>query len=282
MKKQLPTGEEPPKGYETLVKNQEDSGFKVNFVMYSHLARSERAEIEALRNKSLDQVTDYLGLSSEPLSFEGAGEPLVLIYHTHATESFERYDSTMYDTRNNWRSTDNNNKVAVGAAMAQALEQNGVAVIHDTTQHDNPSYNGSYEASAETVSAYLEEYPSIRLVLDLHRDAMEREDLAIVKPVSVIDGRQAAQVMIIAGSDNGTMNMPHWHENMRLAAALQDAMESAFPNLTRPALLSHRKYNQHLSAGALLLEFGSNANTLEEAAYAAQLAGEALAMLISQ
>ncbi|HHY52704.1 MAG TPA: stage II sporulation protein P [Clostridiales bacterium] len=209
--------------------------------------------------------------------------PLVLIYHTHATESFERYDSEYYDTRNTWRSTDNNNNmVAVGAAMAHALEQAGIGVIHDTTQHDYPSYNGSYERSAETIQQYLEQYPSIKIILDLHRDAMERENQTIVKPVVEIDGRKAAQIMIIAGADNGSMGMEHWKQNMRFACDLQNAMERNFPQLTRPILLSHRKYNQHLSTGALLLEFGSNANTLEEAVYSAEMAGRALAELIYQ
>lgn len=213
--------------------------------------------------------------------FADTNEPQVLIYHTHATESFERYDNDIYDTRNNWRSTDNNNNmVAVGAAMAQVLEERGIGVIHDTTQHDYPSYNGSYEWSAKTISAYLEEYPTIQIVLDLHRDAMERENQTIVKPVEEIDGIKAAQIMMIAGCDNGQMNMPGWRDNMRFAAAFQNAMEERYPGLTRPVLLSYRKYNQDLSPGGLLLEFGSNANTLEEAVYSAQMAGEALADLI--
>jgi stage II sporulation protein P len=112
---------------------------------------------------------------TDRLVLEGKEEPLVLIYHTHATESFERYDSAYYDTRNTWRSTDNNNNmVAVGAAMAHALEKEGIGVIHDTTQHDYPSYNGSYERSAKTIQNYLQQFPSIKIVLDLHRDAMER------------------------------------------------------------------------------------------------------------
>ena len=69
-KKQLPTGEEPPKGYETLAQNQADNGFTVSFVMYSHLARSERAEIAALRTKALEPVRNYIGLTNEPLSIE--------------------------------------------------------------------------------------------------------------------------------------------------------------------------------------------------------------------
>lgn len=236
-----------------------------------------------IKNDTKHSDEDVLSFFDKPfeLRFEAADVPQVLIYHTHATESFEKYDNTVYDTRNTWRSNNNlENMVAVGDAMAEVLRQSGIGVIHDTTQHDYPSYNGSYERSAKTVSQYLEEYPSIKVVLDLHRDAMERENGTIVKPVAMVGGRKAAQVMIISGCDDGTMNMPDWKSNFRFAIAFQDYMESAFPGLTRPVFFSHRKYNQNLSTGALLLEFGSNANTLEEAVYSAELAGQALAELI--
>lgn len=236
-----------------------------------------------IRNDTSHEAADIEALFELPMQplFEDTDGPQVLIYHTHATESFERYDSDIYDTRNTWRSTDNEiNMVAVGDAMTRVLEENGIPVIHNVTQHDFPSYNGSYERSAITVSEYLEEYPSIKVVLDLHRDAMERDDGSIVKAVDVVDGKKAAQIMIISGCDDGTMNMPNWRQNFRFAIALQDYMESAYPGLTRPILFSYRKYNQNLSTGALLLEFGSNANTLEESVYSAELAGQALADLI--
>jgi stage II sporulation protein P len=110
---------------------------------------------------------------------------------------------------------------------------------------------------------------------------MPRED-AIVKPTAVINGRKAAQIMIIAGCDDGTMDMPDWPENLRFAVALHSKIEDMYPGLMRPIYLCYRKYNMQLSHGSLLLEFGSNANTLEEAVYSAQLAGKALAELIEE
>jgi stage II sporulation protein P len=240
-----------------------EAGYIKNDTKYSN------GEVEEILEKRLN-----LRLSAD-------SSPQVLIMHTHATESFEQYDHNLYDIRNTWRSTDNHgNMVAVGDAMRKALESHGIGVLHDSTQHDYPSYNGSYERSAETVSAYLEEYPSIKIVLDVHRDAMARGD-SIVKPVALVNGQKAAQIMIISGCDDGTMNMPGWRENLRFAAAFQSYMEQTAPGLTRPVYLAYRKYNQDLTAGSLLLEFGSNANTLEEASYSAELAGHALAGLIS-
>ncbi|MBQ2755211.1 MAG: stage II sporulation protein P [Oscillospiraceae bacterium] len=208
-------------------------------------------------------------------------EPLVLIVHTHATESYERYNTGKYDKSYSFRSSDNReNMVAVGEVLAETLKSRGISAVQATVQHDNPSYNGSYNRSAETVKKYLELYPSIRFVLDVHRDAIEPQKGKIVKAVADINGKTAAQVMIISGCDDGTMNMPNYFKNLQFAAALQDKMESLFPGLTRPVFFCYRKYNMDLSPGALLIEVGSHGNTLDEAEYSAELIGEALAELL--
>ncbi len=207
--------------------------------------------------------------------------PQVLIMHTHATESYNDYDYEFYDKRNGWRTTDNNkNMVAVGDEMTRVLTENGIGVIHADTQHDYPSYNGSYERSAKTVKEYLAKYPSIKVVFDIHRDAIERDGSVIVKPTTVIEGKKAAQLMIISCCDDGTMNMPNWEQNFRFAASFASAIETKYPTLTRPIFFCNRKYNQDLTTGSLLLEFGSNASTLEEAVYTAKLTGQVLSELL--
>lgn len=209
-------------------------------------------------------------------------QPQVLIYHTHATEAFERYDSDTYDTRNNWRSTDNNmNMVAVGSALAKSLEENGINVLHDTTQHDYPSYNGAYERSAQTIAAYREQYPTLQVLLDVHRDAIDR-DGTLVRPVTTIDGKKAAQLMIIAPCDDGTMDIPDWRENLRFAAAIQSRAEQDFAHLMRPIFFCYRKYNLDKTPASLLLEFGSHGNTLEECEYTASLVGKSIAAVLHE
>lgn len=236
-----------------------------------------------LRNYTGFSHSEIEDILSSPPSFPVQAQgPQVLIYHTHATEAFERYDHIFYDTRNNWRSTDNNmNMVAVGDALAASLEAEGISVLHDCTQHDYPSYNGAYERSAETVNRYLEEYPSIQIILDVHRDAIDRGG-TLIRPVTEIGGKKAAQLMVIAGCDDGTMDMPHWRENLRFAALIQQQAEEEWPGLMRPLFFGYRKYNQNLRPGALLLEFGSHGNTLEECVYTAQLVGPAIARAIRQ
>ena len=207
--------------------------------------------------------------------------PQVLIMHTHATESYELEDNGWYDPEYTARRTDTAlNMAAVGARIAEQLNAAGIVTLQDTTLHDYPSYNGSYERSNATVRAYLEKYPSIKVVLDVHRDAIEYDGKR-VKAVAEVEGRQAAQVMIICGADkNG--NLPNFKKNLGFAAAWENAMESRYPGLTRPVLFDYRYYNQDLTTGSLLIEMGSHGNTLAEAQYAGELVGRALAGLFTE
>lgn len=233
-------------------------------------------------NLSFDKIEEALKITPR-LKLAKTKEPLVLVIHTHATESYAEYDAPFYDKRNSWRSTDNNKNVTrVGYAIAAELEKRGIGVIHDTTQHDYPSYNGSYDNSAKTIKEILKRYPTIKIVLDVHRDAIERVGQVVVKPTTVVDGKKAAQIMVVAGADDGTMNMPGWKTNFTFAVDLTNRIEADYPTLTRPLFFCHRKYNMDLSPGSLLLEFGSNGNTLEEAVYTGQLVGRSLAKLIEE
>lgn len=216
-------------------------------------------------------------------TIEKNGEPQVLIMHTHATESYEPYERDFYDASFSSRTTDKSmNMAAVGDAITKELESAGIGVIHDTTLHDYPSYNGSYDLSRETVQKYLDEYPSIKIVLDVHRDAIERESGERIAPAAEINGRNAAQVMIISGCDDGTMNMPNCMKNLRFACLLQGQLENDWQGLTRPVLFDYRKYNQDLTTGSILIEVGGHANSIDQAVYSGELIGKSLAKCLSE
>ncbi len=240
----------------------------------------ENGVIKNSTKLSADKVTGYM--KSDPaFRIYKNNKPQVLIYHTHATEAFET-DTQYYDKSYNSRTQDNEkNIVSVGEIIAEQLEQAGIKTLHDTTAHDYPSYNGSYNRSAKTVNDYLKEYPTIKVILDIHRDAIER-DGSRLSAVASINGRDAAQVMIISGCDDGTMDYPNWKANLRFAARLQSEMETLYSGLTRPVMFCYRRYNQHLSNGALLLEIGSHGNTLAEAQYAGELVGKSLVSLFEK
>ncbi len=204
------------------------------------------------------------------------GTPQVLIMHTHTTESFEPYERSSFDTSFNYRTTDpEKNVVLIGDEITRQLEDAGIGVIHDTTIHDYPSYNGSYERSATTIKNILKENPTIKVVLDIHRDAIGTSE-SIMQPTVTIDGKKAAQVMIISGCDDGTLNMPDYMKNFRFAALLQQQMSSDYPGFARPVLFDYRKYNQDLTTGSLLIEVGSHGNTLEQVEYSGKLIGKSL------
>ena len=242
-------------------------------------------------NGLIKNCTEYSAARIEKeLAQAGAGgyaaklsQPSVLIYHTHATECYEPADRGYYDTSSDWHSNDpNENMAAVGDALQKTLEDAGIVVLHDKTYHDYPSYKGSYDRSAVTVKNYLEEYPTIRFAIDLHRDAIEQDGNVIIKPTAEIGGKNAAQIMIIEGCDDGSMNMPDFFSNLRFASALQNRMESLYPGLTRPVLFDYRKYNMDLLPELLLIEVGSAGNTLGEAKYSAELLGRAMISLLKE
>lgn len=208
---------------------------------------------------------------------EDTDEPQVLIYHTHTTESYEPYVRDFYDANFNYRTTDETkNVIMVGNEIQKGLEAAGIGVIHSTVIHDYPSYNGAYDRSAETINEILEKYPSIKVVLDIHRDAVCTESVAY-QPYTEINGKEAAQIMIISGCDDGTMNMPDYMKNFRFASLLQSQIENDNHGLTRPILFDYRHYNQDITTGSLLIEVGSHGNTLEQACYSGELLGKSIA-----
>lgn len=215
-----------------------------------------------------------------PLSYSLTGdEPQVLIVHTHTTESYTDDGKTKYTATDSDRSTDETkNMTAVGKALSEVLNSNGIQTIHDTTVHDYPAYNGSYNRSKATVLANLKKHPSIKLVLDVHRDGIIRDDGTKVKVACDINGSKASQCMFVVGTDV-LLTHNNWRENMKLACQLQATADKLYPGFMRPINLREQRFNQQLSDGALIIEVGSNGNTLNESIYAAKLMGNVITTL---
>ena len=174
------------------------------------------------------------------------------------------------------RTTDTRyNVVHVGDVMAEAFGEAGISVLHDRTLYDYPSYSGAYDRSLAAIQSYLAQYPSIRFILDVHRDAIEDGQGNEYKVVSAVEGEgTAAQLTLVVGSDGGGLTHDHWRENLKLAAALQEDLLAEYPTLMRPVLLRNSRYNQHATTGSLLVEVGAAGNSPEEAALSARLFAE--------
>ena len=241
----------------------------------------------SIKNNTRVSNADIAAEIANPLSFGvewDSPDPQVLILHTHATEDYRLSAGLWFRPGDGSRTTDRAlNMCAVGRVMADTLNAAGLNTLHDETLNDYPSYTGSYANSRAVAQQYLSQYPSIKIILDVHRDAIETEGGSRMAPVCTVNGRQAAQVMIICGCDNGTtVSIPNYRLNLRFAAAWETAMEGLFPSFTRPVLFSYRYYNQDLLPGALLIEIGGHGNNLNEALYAGQLAAEGLIQALKQ
>ena len=218
------------------------------------------------------------GCKTPDIKIELNGEPQVLIIHTHTTESYEpSYEDGHYDSSYSGRSLcPANSVVGVGAVISQKLADYGICTIHDGTVFDDPVYSNSYSRSYDRIQEILEQYPSIKVVLDIHRDGIADGDVRIA-PVAEINDKKAAQIMIICGCDDGSGMLPDYMENLRFATFLQSNIEESYPGLTRPLLFDYRYYNQDITTGSLLIEVGALGNSIEQAKYSGELIGDAIA-----
>lgn len=210
--------------------------------------------------------------------------PQVLILHSHTTESYAAAESVSYDPSASTRTTDNSRNVCrVGDEVYKALTAAGIEAIHDTDCYDYPDYDTAYTNSLTAIDKYLKQYPSIQVVLDIHRGAIEYSDGTRVAPTAIIGGKKAAQILIVTPCDESTaLPVPDWQQNYRFGLRLQQTLQNLYPGLARPLALCPRRYNMQASHGSLLIEIGTDVNTLAEAEYSGQLLGNALGKLLPQ
>ena len=221
----------------------------------------------------------------KPFGAELTGEaPQILILHSHGSEAYTPAADDGIVWSGECRTTDTRyNVVRMGDAMAEVFGQAGISVLHDRTLYDYPEYAGSYDRSLAAIDRYLKEYPSIRFVLDVHRDAIETSSGSQVKVISEIDGQgTASQLTLVVGSDGGGLSHPDWMENLRLAVAIQEQALTDYPTLMRPLLLRNSRYNQHATTGSLLVEVGTAGNAPEEAELAARLFAGEMVMVLNE
>ena len=262
----LPLPEEPEDPDEPVAELPEEPALPV--------FAAEDAQLVKIKNVC-GLATDVPAMLTTPLTWQlQAEEPTVLILHSHGSECYENTED--FKESGYYRTLEAEyNMVSVGDRVAEILEAGGVSVLHDTTLHDYPSYNDSYGNSRSSMKEYLEKYPSIRLVLDLHRDAAKDSSGNQVAFTTTIDGEQVAKLMLVVGT-NVRLKHPNWPENMSLAVKLHALLEKQHPGICRPISFRNQRFNQDLSAGALLVEVGAAGNDRQEALAAAEILAEAI------
>lgn len=218
-----------------------------------------------IANRSKQEL-DIAAIAAAPVEITLPEEgPQILIMHSHACEAYTPDGDDVYIPSDASRTLDTNyNVVRIGNEMKAVFEEMGLSVIHDESLYDYPSYNAAYTNARAGIEKYLEEYPSIQIILDVHRDALIGADGTVYKAVTTIDGQPTAQVMLVMGTDDKGGH-PNWRQNLALAFRLERTMNLLYPTLARPITLRSSNYNQYFSAGSLLVEVGCHGNTLQEA-----------------
>ena len=203
--------------------------------------------------------------------------PQVLIVHTHGSEAYTMPKGQEYAPTGTCRTADNSvNMIRVGDEIAAVLSSYGISVLHDRVLYDDPAYDGAYERAADAIRGYLEKYPTLSFVLDVHRDAIEDKAGHQYKVITREDP-SCAQISFVMGSNNY-----HWLENVKLAVAVQQRLTDTSPTLMRPMTLRNSNYNQHLTTGSMLVEIGTAGNSLSEALRAAQLFAMGFAQVVTE
>lgn len=229
----------------------------------------------ALKNGT-DKTVDVAALLKEgfikpDLAAEG---PSVLIYHTHTTESYA-------DASGEYSDNSDQGVIGVGKAMKEVFESHGLETVHLTDNYiEGGAFNKAYTRSLKGVEAVLKEYPSIKIVLDIHRDSIT-EGSTEYCPLTTIDGKDYAQIMVISGTNDLGLSHPGWEDNLKYALALVKQLQTDYPGLSRPLYLNANRYNTHTTPYALLVEVGGGANTAEQAKRSGRAVAESICKIVN-
>lgn len=208
-----------------------------------------------------DEISKNIKLTSDPL---------VIIYHTHSSESYMPF------TESNYHRVDEEGTVRdVGNVLENELKKKGINVIHDKTIHDRPSYNESYSRSLATIKTLKEKYPTALYIIDLHRDAAAAS--ATEGKYIEIDGKRVAKFSMVVGKSNE--NYVELYDFAKKVSSKAAAMYSGFGGAI---IEKDYNYNEFVSNKALLLEVGNNKNTIEEARECGKYFAEVLASIIKE
>ncbi len=218
------------------------------------------------------------GTATQPTDWGPASAPIAAIYHSHAMESYlpsvklaSAGTTGKMDAEEAFSDDPEITVVRAGQELAEILaKQYGVPTVHSRRFHDSGGRLGAYVQSAETVERLLKQYPSLRILIDVHRDAPRRE-----RTTAVIAGEPAARILLLVGSD-AKLSHPDWESNYAFALALHQAMENLYPGLSLGIMVKESRYNQHYSPHAMLVEMGGVDNSMEEVLRSTRMFADAL------
>lgn len=166
----------------------------------------------------------------------------------------------------------------VAATIENSLDDKGLPAQFVDTIHDYPDYNKSYTQSRTTVSKIVGANKNILGLFDVHRDSIPGEGKASTVNIK---GKKSARILIVVGT-NERKPHPNWEQNHQFAEKLYRQAEKMYPGLIKGVITKAGTYNQEFHPRALLLEFGSDQNTLDEVTWAAKLFTDVLIEVLKE
>ena len=173
--------------------------------------------------------------------------------------------------------------IGVGDELTKKLQEEGISVVHDRSVYDvrngKEERSKAYDYAAEAIEKYLKKYPSIKVVIDLHRDGVKES----TKLVTTQNGQKMAQIMFFNGvsrtASNGDLTYlknPNKKMNLSFSLQLQAQAVKKYPGFTRKIYIKGYRYNLHYRGRSLLVEVGAQNNTVKQAKASMSLLAELL------
>jgi len=219
-------------------------------------------------------------LRDDAKSPDAAGKR-ILIYHTHTYEAYEQDPVKSYQQIERWRTMDaDHNVIAVGKALAAQLTALGFRVTHDVTAFEPPTLDDAYTRSLSMLEARKANGEQYDLYIDLHRDAIA--SASTIKRTVSIGGEEVARFMVLVGqgTTGGYVEKPNWTANRQIADRITAALNEQCDGLARDVKIKTGRFNQHIADCCVLIECGTNWNSLDEVLagvpYLAQAISDAL------
>ena len=207
----------------------------------------------------------------------------ILIYHTHTYEAYQQDPEKPYTQLEKWRTKDEtHNIVAVGRALSASLEALGFAVTHDTTAFEPPTLTEAYARSLSMLEKRQQGGEYYDLYIDLHRDAIA-STTSIRRTVGIGD-TQIARFMVLVGqgTTGGYAEKPDWQANKQIADSITQTLNEQIEGLARDVKIKTGRFNQHIDDCCILIECGTNWNTLEEVLNGIPYLAQAISVTLTQ
>ncbi len=217
------------------------------------------------------------------VTYEDSDEYQVLIIHTHGTEAFSA-DGAVYTEPGSYprSAVKDENVVCLGDIFEDIFNAAGIKALHCEIPIDKESYSKAYSNAAKIIKEYIKKYPTIKYMFDIHRDAIELSDGSKARMVTAADGQIAAQLMFVVGSDRLEDENVNWRDNLTLAIKLQYALDEKYPGLMRPINIKQGAFNQYYTPLSVLIEVGSDGNSIVEAKRSAKILAEQMVKTIME